>query len=48
MTEGIKDGIAVLTRVPAKSLARVVAFAMSQPPGVAINEILCRPTKQEF
>jgi NADP-dependent 3-hydroxy acid dehydrogenase YdfG len=34
--------------VPADSFARVVAFAMSQPESVDINEILYRPTKQEF
>ena len=33
--------------VPANSFARVVAFAMSQPEDVDINEILYRPTKQE-
>lgn len=33
--------------VPANSFARVVAFAMSQPDDVDINEILYRPTKQE-
>ena len=34
--------------VPADSFARVVAFAMSQPENVDINEILYRPTRQEF
>jgi NADP-dependent 3-hydroxy acid dehydrogenase YdfG len=34
--------------VPANSFARVVAFAISQPEDVDINEILYRPTKQEF
>ena len=34
--------------VPADLFARVVAFAMSQPEDVDINEILYRPTKQEF
>jgi NADP-dependent 3-hydroxy acid dehydrogenase YdfG len=33
--------------VPANSFARAVAFAMSQPEEVDINEILYRPTKQE-
>jgi NADP-dependent 3-hydroxy acid dehydrogenase YdfG len=33
--------------VPADSFARAVAFAMSQPEDVDINEILYRPTKQE-
>jgi NADP-dependent 3-hydroxy acid dehydrogenase YdfG len=33
--------------VPASSFARAVAFAMSQPEEVDINEILYRPTKQE-
>lgn len=34
--------------VPAESFARAVAFALSQPPEVDINEILYRPTKQEL
>ena len=33
--------------VPANPFARAVAFAMSQPEEVDINEILYRPTKQE-
>jgi NADP-dependent 3-hydroxy acid dehydrogenase YdfG len=34
--------------VPADSFARAVAFAISQPEDVDINEILYRPTAQEF
>jgi NADP-dependent 3-hydroxy acid dehydrogenase YdfG len=34
--------------IPAESFARAVAFAMSQPDDVDINEILYRPTRQEF
>lgn len=34
--------------IPADSFARAVAFAMSQPEDVDINEILFRPTKQLF
>ena len=34
--------------IPADSFARVVAFAISQPDDVDINEILFRPTKQEM
>lgn len=34
--------------VPADSFARVLAFALSQPEDVDINEIVYRPTKQEF
>jgi NADP-dependent 3-hydroxy acid dehydrogenase YdfG len=34
--------------VPAESFARAVAFAMTQPEDVDINEILYRPTRQEF
>jgi NADP-dependent 3-hydroxy acid dehydrogenase YdfG len=32
--------------IPADSFARAVAFAMSQPEDVDINEILYRPTQQ--
>jgi NADP-dependent 3-hydroxy acid dehydrogenase YdfG len=34
--------------IPADSFARTVAFAMSQPEDVDINEILFRPTRQEL
>jgi len=34
--------------IPADSFARVLAFAMSQPDDVDINEILYRPTRQEY
>jgi NADP-dependent 3-hydroxy acid dehydrogenase YdfG len=34
--------------IPADSFARAVAFAMSQPEDMDINEILFRPTSQEF
>jgi NADP-dependent 3-hydroxy acid dehydrogenase YdfG len=34
--------------VPAESFARSVAFAMTQPEDVDVNEILYRPTRQEF
>jgi NADP-dependent 3-hydroxy acid dehydrogenase YdfG len=34
--------------VPAESFARAVAFAMTQPEDVDVNEILYRPTRQEF
>jgi NADP-dependent 3-hydroxy acid dehydrogenase YdfG len=34
--------------LPADSFARIVAFAISQPAEVDINEILYRPTRQEY
>jgi NADP-dependent 3-hydroxy acid dehydrogenase YdfG len=34
--------------IPAESFARAVAFAMSQPEDVDVNEMLFRPTLQEF
>jgi NADP-dependent 3-hydroxy acid dehydrogenase YdfG len=34
--------------IPAESFARAVAFAISQPEEVDVNEILFRPTRQEF
>lgn len=34
--------------VPADSFARIVAFAISQPEDVDVNEILFRPTQQEI
>ena len=34
--------------IPAGSFARAVAFAMSQPQEVDVNEILFRPTRQDL
>lgn len=34
--------------IPADSFARMVAFVVSQPKEVDINEILFRPTRQEL
>jgi NADP-dependent 3-hydroxy acid dehydrogenase YdfG len=34
--------------IPAESFARAVVFAMSQPEEVDVNEILFRPTRQDF
>jgi len=34
--------------IPADSFARAVAFAISQPDDVDVNEILFRPTRQEL
>jgi NADP-dependent 3-hydroxy acid dehydrogenase YdfG len=34
--------------IPAESFAQAVAYAMSQPEDVDVNEILFRPTRQEF
>ena len=34
--------------IPPESFARAVAYAMSQPDDVDVNEILFRPTLQEF
>ena len=34
--------------IPADAFARAVAFAISQPEDVDINEILFRPTRQEY
>ena len=47
----IADGIRKFykeTAIPADSFARAVAFAMSQPEDVDINEILFRPTAQAY
>ena len=36
------------TAIPAESFARAVAFAIEQPEDMDINEILFRPTRQEY
>jgi NADP-dependent 3-hydroxy acid dehydrogenase YdfG len=35
-------------QIPADSVARAVAYAIEQPFNVDINEIVLRPTSQEF
>lgn len=47
ISEGINKFYEALA-IPADSFARVVAFAISQPEDVDINEILYRPTRQEL
>ena len=44
---GIKDFYEAYA-IPAESFARMVAFALSQPDEVDVNEILFRPTAQEL
>ncbi len=49
--EAVGEGVRALYRnvaIPADSFARAVAFAMSQPEDVDINEILFRPTAQAY
>ncbi len=47
IAKGMKDFYAACA-IPADSFARMVAFAMSQPDEVDVNEILFRPTAQEY
>jgi NADP-dependent 3-hydroxy acid dehydrogenase YdfG len=47
VAEGIRD-MDARTAIPADSFARAVVFAMSQPDAVDVNEILFRPTAQEY
>jgi len=47
----IRDGVRKMTEgiaLPAETFARMVAFAISQPDDVDVNEILFRPTRQEL
>ncbi len=46
VAKGVEDFYAAYA-IPADSFARMVAFAMSQPEDVDVNEILFRPTAQE-
>ncbi|SET07670.1 hypothetical protein SAMN05216197_10649 [Pseudomonas graminis] len=34
--------------IPAESVARAIAYAIEQPSDVDINEIVLRPTSQDF
>ncbi len=34
--------------IPADAVARAIAYAIEQPPDVDVNEIVLRPTVQEF
>ena len=47
VAKGIQDFYAAYA-IPADSFARMVAFAISQPEDVDVNEILFRPTAQEL
>jgi NADP-dependent 3-hydroxy acid dehydrogenase YdfG len=47
IAKGIQDFYAAYA-IPADSFARMVAFAISQPDEVDVNEILFRPTAQEL
>jgi NADP-dependent 3-hydroxy acid dehydrogenase YdfG len=47
----VRESVREMTRemaLPAETFARMVAFAISQPDDVDVNEILFRPTRQEF
>lgn len=46
IAEGVRKHVVEIA-VPAESFARMVAFAISQPDEVDVNEILFRPTRQE-
>ena len=41
-------GPSLASLYPADSLARAVAFAISQPEDLDVNEILFRPSRQEL
>ena len=43
--EGIEQFYAA-TAIPADDIAEIIAFAVSRPHGVSLNEILIRPTGQ--
>jgi NADP-dependent 3-hydroxy acid dehydrogenase YdfG len=43
--EMVKQGYAQLS-ITAEDIAEIVAFALSRPQGVSLNEILVRPTAQ--
>ena len=47
IAQGVRDFYSAYA-IPADSFARMVAFAISQPDDVDINEILFRPTAQEL
>jgi len=42
-----KEMAATMTRLEADDIARAILYVVSQPPHVAINEVLVRPTDQE-
>ena len=47
-TSNIADNDLYKIAIPADSIARAVAYAMEQPNEVEIDEIVIRPTAQEF
>src|SRR5690606_29755583 len=45
-SKGVKEFYQIA--IPAASVARAIAFAIEQPADVDINEIVMRPTEQDF
>jgi NADP-dependent 3-hydroxy acid dehydrogenase YdfG len=42
-----KDNAAGMRTLQSEDIARAVVYLVSQPPHVAVNEVLIRPTDQE-
>ncbi|MEA2294996.1 MAG: hypothetical protein QOE86_2635 [Solirubrobacteraceae bacterium] len=45
--EAIKQRFAGIKRLEADDIARAIVYAIGQPPHVAVNEVLVRPTSQQ-
>ena len=43
----IQNSVGAMTPLQAEDIARAILYVVSQPPHVAINEVLVRPTDQE-
>jgi NADP-dependent 3-hydroxy acid dehydrogenase YdfG len=43
----IRNSVGAMTPLQADDIARAILYVVSQPPHVAINEVLVRPTDQE-
>ena len=47
MLEGIKQRFADMERLEAEDIADAIAYIVTRPRRVAVNEILVRPTEQD-
>jgi NADP-dependent 3-hydroxy acid dehydrogenase YdfG len=45
--KNVEDRIKAITPLQSEDIARAIAYAVTQPPHVNVNEILIRPTQQE-
>ena len=46
--KNLREFYKTVAAIPAESIANAIAYAIEQPPDVEIDEIVIRPTAQDF